>query len=158
MVVSKRTYFKAMLLLTVFSLNSVVSFACSFSSLFHGMHHHNTFATTSQEHEGNTQHSHHDVAHSHDASGDHHHGTDDTAGNSEDDCCSESVVQIEKTDKSVSNNIQAPDPLFTTAFFATYTTLLNIIGQQKTLIPTYVRWRVPATIEDIRIVIQSFQI
>lgn len=158
MVASKRTYYKALFLLIVFSLNTVVSFACSFSSMFHGIHHHDTSATADHHHEGSAPHSHSDTGHSHESLGDHHHDSKDADANAKDDCCSESVVQIEKSDKSLSANIQAPDPLFTTAFLATYTTFLNFSGQQKTLIPTYVRWRVPATIQDIRIVIQSFQI
>ena len=156
MALSTRTYFKAMILIIVFSLNTVVSFACSFSSMFHGFHHHNSSSTAS--HQEDNHHTHHDTAHSHETSGDHHHKNDQTAGDSKDDCCSASVVQIEKSDKSVSNHIQTPNPIFTTAFIATYTTLLNLLGHQKTLVPTYVRWRVPATIQDIRIVIQSFQI
>ncbi len=156
---TKRTYYKAFLLFAAFSLNTVVSFACSFSNLFHGIHHHETAAASTAEHEHSGNH--HAAAqkdtHEHDDQQEHKHGTD-SSDDSKDDCCSRSVVEIEKAEKAVSRSIEAPHAIFIASFFATYSSLFQIDIIQNTRIPTNIRWRLPATIQDLRIVIQSFQI
>lgn len=154
---TKRTYFKALLLTLVFSLNTIVSFACSFSNLLHGIHHHETATAPAAEHQhshnhhssGSDKHEHDDQQHQHSAG---------TSREAKDDCCSESVVEIEKVEKAVSRSIEAPQALFIASFFATYASLFQIDTIEDASIPTYIRWRLSATIPDLRIVIQSFQI
>jgi hypothetical protein len=150
MTVKKRTYFKALLLVIVFSLNTVISFACSFSSLFHGVHHHNSSVAAPDKHNGSVAHTHNHEAQPHKKT--------DSKEEQKGDCCSTSIVEVEKTDKSVSRTIEAPDTLFLAAFIATYSSLLDYFTVERTVKPHWDRWRPPATIQDIRIVIQSFQI
>jgi hypothetical protein len=150
MAFEKRTYYKAWLLLIVFSLNTVVSFACSFSSLFHGFHHHNSSVTLAHQHKDGTQHEHKHAGH--------HHDEKDSTKDDKKDCCSQSVVAVEKVEKAMSRSIEAPNTVFLTAFIASYTYLFNLVAVPKAVTPHYERWRVPTTIQDLRIVIQSFQI
>jgi len=158
MTVTKRTYYKALLLAIVFSLNTVVSFACSFSNLFHGMHHHKDAVATEHKHSG-SHHSKGETAENHHGSqaGPHHddHSSKDSKG---DDCCSKSVVEIEKVEKAVSKTIEAPNATFVISFFAAYSHLFPLPTTGSTSFTHYVRWRLTATIQDLRIVIQSFQI
>ncbi len=152
---TKGIYNKALILLTVFSMNTGVSFACSFSNFFHERHHHKSGNT---EHKDlNHTHSHSDKnSHQHDAGNVKHHSA--SSKKSKDDCCSSSVVAIEKVDKSVSRTIEAPYLVFTALVLSTYSVLSTVDSEQKTFFPDNVRWRIPATIQDLRIVIQSFQI
>lgn len=148
----KGVYIKAMFLLIVFSLNTVVSFACSLGGFFHTLHH----ATASvKEHNGHhppkEEHQHHDHSTSH---------HDSQPSEKEDDnCCSKNVIAIEKAEKAVSRTIQAPDAVFLTSFLTAYSSLFSSLpAEESTAYPPIVRWRLPATIQDLRIVIQSFQI
>ncbi len=159
MAVTKRTYYKALVLLIVFSLNTVVSFACSFSNLFHGFHHHKSSATTVEhKHSGN----HHDShvqknKHDHGIQSEHKHESG-SPNNSKDDCCSKSVIKIEKVEKAISRTIEVPHTIFVASLFATYVKLFSLQDLKKTFFPDYIRWQHTATIQDLRIVIQSFQI
>lgn len=161
------TYYKAFLLALVFSLNTIVSFACSFSNLFHGIHHHDSGAVSSAEHHhSSTDHSSQSDQHEHKESDHHQHNDFEQhkhgAANSEDSkdgCCSESVVQIEKVEKALSRSIEAPHTLFIASFFAAFSSyLFQLETIEDTSIPPNIRWRLLATIPDLRIVIQSFQI
>ena len=157
MTVTKRTYYKALLLLTVFSLNTVVSFACSFSDLFHGFHHHKISATSEHKHSG----SHHSESetpkHDHSSQSEHKHNNN-SSKDSKDDCCSKSVIEIDKVEKAVSRTIEAPHAIFVTSLFAAYSEIFSLSAIDKVFLTHIVRWRLPATIQDLRIVIQSFQI
>ncbi len=158
MLVNKRTYYKALLLLIVFSLNTVISFACSFSSFFHGFHHHNNPTTPEHKHSGN----HHDSQgeknkHDHGTQPEHKHESG-SPDNSKDDCCSSAVIQIEKLEKAVSRTIEAPHAIFVASQFAVYKELSSLPALKNTFFPDHVRWQHTATIQDLRIVIQSFQI
>ncbi len=75
-----------------------------------------------------------------------------------DDCCSKSVIEIEKAEKAVSRTIEAPHAIFVTSLFAAYSELFSLTAIDKVSLTHIVRWRLPATIQDLRIVIQSFQI
>jgi hypothetical protein len=155
MSIIKKTYYKALLLFIVFSLNTVVSFACSFSSLFHGFHHHENSVTVEHKHEGNHRHS-SDKKHN-EAQSNHTHDSGSTK-NSKDDCCSKSVIEIEKIEKAVSRTIEAPHAIFVASLFAAYSEIFSLSTVYKVFFTHIVRWRLPATIQDLRIVIQSFQI
>jgi len=154
----KGTYYKALLLVTVFSMNTVISFACSFSDLFHGFHHQKTTQVLEHKHAGSQHHA-EDKAHKHNhdaaSNGDHYSGT---SKESKDDCCSGSVVEIQKVEKAVSRSIEAPQAIFITSFFTAYVSLFSLQTVEKILFPPNSRWRVNATIQNLRIVIQSFQI
>jgi hypothetical protein len=154
---TKRTYFKALFLAIVFSLNTVVSFACSFSPLFHGMHHHKADVAT-DKHSGNPHSQGETAEHHHGSKAEHQHDDHSSKDSKDDDCCSEFVVEIEKAEKAVSKTIEAPNAIFATSFLSSYSQLFLLSTTGDTSFPHYVRWRLPATIQDLRIVIQSFQI
>ncbi len=139
------TYIKAVLLLLVFSLNTLVGSACSLSKVFHQSHHHQSSAMHSHG-EG--------VKHEHDHSGSHH-----DAGEEGEDCCSRSSVAFNHLDKSVAQNFATPVLTFPVhPFTEFYNTFLLLRRQDDGTAITYTRWRPPATIQDLRIVMQSFQI
>lgn len=158
MIERKGAYYKAWLLLIVFSLNTVVSFACSLNGFFHSLHHSN--AAPSKQHDHSSAHGHGHGKEHHPAGNAHHQQENPgSTESSNDDCCSRFVVEVEKTEKSVSRSIGAPDAVFLTSFIASFPSLFSLLPlQENTSYPPYVRWRLPSTIQDLRIVIQSFQI
>ncbi|MFN2439812.1 MAG: hypothetical protein ABR503_11485 [Chitinophagaceae bacterium] len=159
MALTKSTYYKALVLLIVFSLNTVVSFACSFSNLFHGFHHHKSSATTVEHKHSGSHHDSHDQKNKHDhgIQAEHKHDSG-SSKNAKDDCCSASLVEIEKVEKALSRTIEAPHVIFVTSLFTVYTKLFSLPTIEKVFHPDNIRWRFPATIQDIRIAIQSLQI
>lgn len=130
------------------------------NGLFHSFHHtHTSTGKASHRHENG-----HGQKHDHKKSDQHKHGDnahhdEQNSENSADDCCSKNVVEVEKVEKSVSRTIDAPDVTFLTSFILSYSSLFSVFpSQDKSQAPDDVRWRFPATIQNLRIVIQSFQI
>ena len=143
---------KGFLLLVVFSINTVVSFACSVSDFVHSSHHSTDKSVPAHSH----QHGKHHGDHNHDQDKNKH--NDGNSNSNSDKCCASIVVKIEQSDKSVSKNIDAPSPLFfsyTTIIFFSVFHLFSFATDKH--FPQHLRWP-PATIPDIRIAIQSFQI
>lgn len=151
---TKRTYFKGLLLFIVFSLNTVVSFACSFSSLFHSFHH----STSAVSHQALASDYHsHGEEHQHESTT--NQDANSTSDESTDDCCSKLILEVEKAEKAVSKSIEAPAAIFLTSFLSTFSPSLSLLlAEENVSYLRYIRWRLPATIQDLRIVIQSFQI
>ena len=147
--VTKATYFKALLLLIAFSMSTVVGFACSLSDLFHEFHHHNSPATKAHKHKDQNE-------HVHDHSGSHH----DNNPNEEkkDNCCSQSLVELQKVEKSISRSIEAPNLHLALFLKSTYNEVFCFQPEENTIFTPNIRRRAPTTIQDLRIVIQSFQI
>ncbi len=148
--VEKGTYLKALLLLMVFSMNTIISSACSLSSVFHKAHHHSKSAS----------HPHSDKKH-HDHSSDKHCHSEGEESSSKEDCCSKSIIQLEKLDKAPAKTVMISSLVFISiaaalndfihaALFPSYLSHKNFIDN--------VRWQYSTTIPDLRIVIQSFQI
>lgn len=143
----KGAYTRAVLLITVFSMNVVIGSACSLSEMFHQAHHHNDEASAAHGHADGTTHSHdHDGAH-HDAK------------EKDDACCSRFTVEFNQFDKSFSHHLQ---PILvelpreaTTDFYNAMSLLSRKDASRST---QHDRRRRPPTIPDLRIVIQSFQI
>lgn len=154
---SQGTYYKALLLFTVFSLNTVVSFACSLGGLFHNLHHGSTATSTASHH---VNHHDHKGGHKHNHASKHQHDNQlETENSTKDDCCSNNVIEIEKVEKSLSRTIEAPSVVFLTSLLTTYSSIFQAFPVQDPIFyPDSVRWRVPTTIQNLRIVIQSFQI
>ena len=148
----KGLYYKAFFLLLVFSLNTVVSFACSLSSYFHSFHHSSFAYASDQDHNkhGNTYHHDHDC---------HTIPQQNLPDEKKDDCCSKYVVEFQKVEKSVSKTIDAPGFIFTKSFLpAIYVDIDIPTSKNITGFSHNDRWRNPATIQDLRIILQSFQI
>lgn len=140
-----KAHIKAIILMTVFSMNTIIGSACASSKLFHHSHHHKSSASH-DHHDGNK--------HDHQHSGSHHDKTDES-----NECCSKSSVEFNKLDKSTVQSLEVPvfesSPLALTNLYNTLTLLSR--KDDRSLI-SHVRWRPPATIQDLRIVMQSFQI
>ena len=151
---TKGTYLKALLLLVVFGMSTMVSFACSFSSLFHSFHHQRSASLP--EHSRSHQHPDANHTHDHDGPGSQPH---DPIPGSADDCCAKYVVVIEKADKSITRTLELSNAFSQVPFIVAYTSSFTTLPiETKKLFPENIRRRAPATIQDLRIVIQSFQI
>ena len=147
-------HIKALLLLIVFTLNTVVAFACSLGGYFHSLHHrtHSMPQDVIKNHSHAADHLHE----SNNAAHEHHEGAPDE---NMEDCCSKNVMEFEKTDKSTSRPVEAPAIVFFTSFFYSfYTPYSLMIVTDNNFLANYVRRRSTSTIPDLRIVIQSFQI
>ncbi len=144
----KGIHIKAILLITVFGLNTVVGSACSLSKAFHQAHHHRSEAAQNHEHADGTSHKHkHSAAHHH-------------KSHKNSDCCSKSSVKFNKLDKSIVQTLELPmielSPLLRMDVY--YNTLVLLSRNADQSLMSFFRWRLPSTIQDLRIVIQSFQI
>lgn len=160
---NKSIRLKAAFLLMVFSLNTVVGFACSIGidMGFNTKHHHDE-ATTEPAvhvHADGKKHVHHK-----EVSG-HHHQHKEVADNDhkskgeKDNCCNDGVMKITQLDKAVPQSVSiALHPIFFTAFVSSfYYVDILYSSQVNTSIKHFVRSYHPP-ISDIRIAIQSFLI
>ncbi len=153
---------KAAFLLIVFSLNTVIGFACAIGidMGFNSKHHHDEFETKEAVHihEDGKKHVHHEQKESHSAS--HHHdevNNLDNAGNDSDNCCNDQVTKFEQIDKAIPHS-SAVNPIFFTAFISSFYNIDILVASQITKSTKYfVRGHHPP-IPDILIAIQRFQI
>ena len=136
----------------------VVSFACSVSSSIHNGHHAGKSSGT-HSHQHNGKHG-PDHKHNHDADHKHsHHKSDGNKDSKDGNCCSSDFIKLQQSDRSIARSIDVPEQ--TILLFA-HDLLLSIDHFLLTIardiyFPQHLRWP-PATIPDIRIAIQSFQI
>ncbi|RYZ24232.1 MAG: hypothetical protein EOO16_01450 [Chitinophagaceae bacterium] len=165
-----RTYWKAFFLLLVFSLNTIVSFACSLGGVFHQFHHQSVISI--HEHKGGHGHDHdrsmgHTLRHRHSGNEGHkhlhaikhdHRHISTNGQQSGDDCCSGSIVKLEKADKATTSVNKIPVPALEKVFLGTLTFYFAQVQVPRTTLSRFYRWRPPGTIQDLRIAIQSFQI
>lgn len=142
---------KAVFLLLVFSLNTVVGFACSIGldMDFNSSHHHEEKTVLSHQHV---------KAHSHDRQNDltkDHHSSKKT----KDNCCTDEAAKFAKVDKLTPQSIGfSSNPVIFTAFLSTF--YCFDVFASDSHIPNnkfFVRTHHPP-IPDIRVAIQSFQI
>jgi len=144
---------KAVLLLIVFGLNTLIGFACAMGvdMSFRSAHHQDEAVEVSVHvHADGKKHEHRNKI-------DKHKGEKKNTSK-KDDCCNEKVVKISQEDRAIPQSNILPNPVFFTAFIATYNNI-NIFypSQVTSSIRYFVRCYHPP-IPDIRIVIQSFQI
>ena len=155
---------RASVLLAVFSLNTVIGFACSLGldMGFNSKHHHHDDATKAviHIHKDGKKHVHHEKKNEHDHGRSHHHngaGNHDTSKNDDGNCCNDEVLKFEQLDKSFPNSLNIIHPTFATFIAAlSYTDVFCPAGVPKD-IKQFVRSYHPP-ISNIRIAIQSFQI
>ena len=146
---NKSIQFKAAVLLIVFSLNTVVGFACAvgLDMGFNSHHHEGSAMEVSENH-------HHDKSHHHDEADFHHHKTN----NDKDNCCNDGVMKFQKVDKALASSISVANTAFFTSFLASFYNIDILFPSNKiSKIKYFVRSHHPP-IPDIRIAIQSFQI
>ncbi|MDQ6904651.1 MAG: hypothetical protein M3139_16785, partial [Bacteroidota bacterium] len=151
---------KAAFLLIVFSVNTLVGFACAvgIDMGFNSKHHHDDEATetTVHIHADGKKHIHQNEATKHhdEADNDHHKSKD-----GKDDCCNDKVTQFAQLDKALSPSLSfVINPLFVTAFISSFYNIdIFFFSQASPDVKYFVRSYHPP-IPDIRIAIQSFQI
>jgi hypothetical protein len=152
---------KAAFLLMVFSLNTIVGFACSIGidMGFNTKHYHDpeAMAAAVHVHADGKKHIHHKEASKHhhgEAESDHH-----KSKGEKDNCCNDGVMKITQLDKAVPQSVSiALHPIFFTAFVSSFYYVDILYSSQiNTSIKYFVRSYHPP-ISDIRIAIQSFLI
>ena len=154
---------RALFLLAVFSLNTVVGFACSIGidMGYNSSHHeHGSSHSEKKPHSHKSGHKHsHGTGHNH---SDQHKHTEasGTAKNTQDDCCANDVTKFIQLDKSV---VKTNLALIVPTFFVTLTSIFiqpslneNNLANSSGLLS--VRRSCSIYDTDIRIAIQSFQI
>ena len=154
----------AAFLVTAFSLNIIVGFACSLGldMGFNSKHHHDEGSTEPvvHIHKDGKRHIHQEKKNSHIHDKSHHHDQDKGHHESDkkkDNCCNDEVKQITQLDKSTPHSFNIIHPNFLIAFFDVfYSADLPTLGISKD-IKQFVRSYHPP-ISNIRIAIQSFQI
>jgi hypothetical protein len=157
---NKSIQLKAAFLLMVFSLNTVIGFACSIGMDmgFNTKHHYEEAAEASVHiHADGKKHVHKEASkhHHHDEAENEHHKSKGTKEN----CCNDGVMKFTQLDKVVSQSVNIVfHPIFFTAFISSfyYIETLHALSVNVS-IKHFVRSYHPP-ISDIRIAIQSFQI
>jgi hypothetical protein len=157
---NKSIQLKAVFLLMVFSLNTLVGFACSIGidMGFNTKHHHEEATEASVHvHADGKKHVHDKEPskhHHNEAASDHHKSKGD-----KDNCCNDGVMKITQLDKAVPQSVNtALHPIFFTAFISSFYHIdVLYFSTENVSIKHFVRSHHPP-IPDIRIAIQSFQI
>jgi len=146
---NKSIQFKAAFLLIVFSLNTVIGFACAvgLDMGFNSHHHEESAIEVSGNH-------HHDKFHHHDEADIHHH----KANNNKDNCCNDEVIKFQQVDKNVATSFSLSSPVFFTSFLASFYHIDLLSSNNRISTIKYFVRRHHPPIPDIRIAIQSFQI
>ncbi len=153
----KSIQLKAAFLLIVFSLNTIIGFACAigFDMGFNSSHHEEEITDIPiHVHADGKQHQHPNEVKSHHEEADNHL---QKTSNDEDNCCHDKVTQIAQQDKIITPSISIISPVFFTTFIASFYTI-NLLNS---LIDSHIRYFIRShhpPIPDIRIAIQSFQI
>lgn len=149
---SRSIQIKAVFLVLVFSIHTVIGVACALGIDFDcnmQTHQEEMAMATSAGHSCGSARMHHEEAGKNKA----HKSTD----NGDDNCCSKHAV-LSKVDKSVPQSAGVPLPMFFTTFVAAfYNVNIASLFQNTPNIKYFVRSHHPP-IPDIRIAIQSFQI
>lgn len=146
----KSIQIKAALLLIVFSLNTIIGFACAvgLDMGFNSHHHHDEEATDVAVHT-HTDGKHHREK----ATKNLHKKTSD-----KDDCCNGKVTKIAQQDKAISQSVSLDSPDFLTAIIPS---IYNIDVLHSNGVDSHIKYFVQShhpPIPDICIAIQSFQI
>jgi hypothetical protein len=154
----------AVFLLTVFSLNTVVGFACSvgIDMGFNSKHHHDEESTEAvvHIHADGKKHVHYEKKENHNHSKSHHHEqayNHHESDKKKDNCCNDEVTKFSQVDKTVPQSVNIIHPIFLISYFdALYNVVLpssDIVKDIKQFVRSY-----HPPISNIRIAIQSFQI
>lgn len=172
----KTNKIKAAFLLMVFSLNTIVSLACSVGFNFSKITNHHAvdkFHSHDKPHQHSSakthSHDHGDITgnHSHDENAvlPHDHSKNNTheteAPVDENDCCSDEIVKLSLVDKAITKTNQNYIPLQTEVKYILSAFINSAYNNGEAfakLKPPLLRSWDPASHTDLRIVIQSFQI
>ena len=155
----KSIRFKAAFLMVVFSLNTIIGFACALGidMKFNTSHHHEEEATKTSVHihADGKKHIHQEKSKHHDETAKNHHNSKDK----KDNCCNDEVMKFNEVDKSASHSLsQTISPIFFAIFVGSFYHInISYTSYIDTGIKYFVRSYHPP-ISDIRIAIRSFQI
>ena len=145
----KSIQLKAAILLIVFSLNTIIGFACAVGLDMGFNSHHNE-----EEVNKATVHVHADgKRHLHNVEATDHHETSD-----KDNCCNDQVAKIIQQDKAIAPSINIISPVFFTALISSFWNVDALLSNGADSHIKYLVRRHHPPIPDIRIAIQSFQI
>ncbi len=149
---------KAAFLLIVFSLNTIIGFACAVGlDMAFNSHHHEEELTDVPVHihSDGKQHQHQNEIKSH------HQESDDLlhkTSNDEDNCCHDKVTQISQQDKAIAPSISIISPVFFTALNSFFYNVDALLPNGADSHIKYLVRRHHPPIPDICVAIQSFQI
>jgi hypothetical protein len=147
---------KAAFLLMVFSLNTIIGFACAVGlDMGFNSHHHEQEVAEAPVHVHASGEEHH---HNNKAKEHHDENVKDHHANDKDNCCNDEVMKFQQVDKNVATSFSLINPVFFTSFLASVYNI-DILSSNNRIsdIKYFVRRHQPP-IPDIRIAIQSFQI
>lgn len=151
---NKNIQYKAALLLLVFSLNTLLGFACSLGlNMGYNEHHHQAEVTAPTSHTAHHKYC-NDLKH-HEEKKQHHPNSE----NNNDDCCGNGVTSFNLLNKTLPNQVELVHPIVDVDFTANWFNsdiLIPYTNIEKDIKP-FVRTHHPP-IPDIRIAIQSFLI
>lgn len=148
MIRNRSIHLKALILIIVFGLNTVVSFACAvgLDMAFNSKHHHSEGAVKEHGNEDGKNHQHSASAHS-------HHQTD-----KKDNCCTDKSAQLSQAEKLVPQSYYNINPIFTSVIIGSYYSAESLFTSKIKSNTRYFTRSYHPPIPDIRIAIQSFQI
>ncbi len=148
---------KAVFLLIVFSLNTIIGFACAvgLDMGFNSNHHEEEVTkSTGHVHADGKKHNHrNEVKDHHDEKVKDHH-----EGNNKDNCCNDHVTKIVQQDKAIVSSISINTPICSTTFITGFYNVDALLAAGINSHIKYLVRRHHPPIPDIRVAIQSFQI
>ncbi|MEJ7678245.1 MAG: hypothetical protein WKG06_10375 [Segetibacter sp.] len=149
---------KAAFLMIVFSLNTIIGFACTIgiNMGFNSTCNEEANETSVHVHADGKKHSHHNAAAKHHDKANNY---QPKSKDGKDNCCNDKVTQFAQLDKALSPSLSfLVNPVFFTAFASAFYNIdVLFLSQGSSNIKYFVRSHHPP-IPDIRIAIQSFQI
>jgi hypothetical protein len=153
----KSIQLKSAFLLTVFSLNTIIGFACAVGlDMGFNSHHHRQEAVEAAVHvhsDGKEHHHNHKAKEHHDES-----VRDNQHANDKDNCCNGGVIKFQQVDKNVAASFGLINPVFLNALLTSFYNIDILSSNNRILAIKYFVRRHQPPIPDIRIAIQSFQI
>lgn len=153
----KSIQLKSAFLLTVFSLNTIIGFACAVGlDMGFNSHHHRQEAVEAAVHVHSDGKEHH---HNHKAK-EHHDEIvrDNQHANDKDNCCNGGVIKFQQVDKNVAASFGLINPVFLNALLTSFYNIDILSSNNRISAIKYFVRRHQPPIPDIRIAIQSFQI
>lgn len=152
---------KAAFFLVVFSLNTIIGFACSIGMDlgFNGKHHHGErdgVIAIQHVHANGMKHEHAGKLHKHPGKDhNHQHEPKDDKAN----CCNDSVIKFVQVDKSLSPSLKyVIDPFYSFALLSSFYDIDPLVYSSITKNNKFFVRSYHPPIPDIRVAIQSFQI
>ena len=156
------TKLKVAFLLIVFSMNTVIGFACAvgLDMGFNSKHEHDECESKKavHPHEEGVKHAHPGQNESHAASNHHEEvNNPDNEDSDNDNCCNKQVTKFEQLDKAIPHSFAINPVSFTAFIFSFYNIDILVASQITKSTKSFVRGHHPP-IPDILIAIQRFQI